>query len=217
MNYHLRHLFSFFFLIYLTFFHFFWVKAETNSVFVEVRFLSSLALNPVRAWLTSCHQLCTCFSSVISVHSVIGLPISEQKKKTLWNKFVPDESKSHFGKFKFPSAIGSMLQKPDPWLGLRFSPERPYRQKLWVLLICFINLHMIAGKHYHPSHLFHCFYLLKSKACLFIKVNEAVHRGICWGDQVKHSWYSAIVSFWREARGCPLKKYPQTLSELVLN
>lgn len=161
--------------------------------FVEGKFVLSIVLNSVRAWLTPCHRLCTCFSSVISVHSVIGLPllpISEQKKNKTLVDFVPDESKSHFGKFKFSSAIGSVLQKPDPWLGLRFSPERSHMQKLWVLLICFINLHIIAGKHYYPCHLFHCFYVLKSKACLFIRVNKVVHRGICWGDQVKHSWHS---------------------------
>lgn len=128
-----------------------------------------LSLNPVRAWLTSCHQLCTCFTSVISVHSVIGLPISEQKKNQLWNKFVPDESKSHFGKFKFPSATGSILQKPDPWLGLRFSPEQPHMQKLWVLLICFINLHMIAESIIIPVTCFTVFMSKKAKPAYLLE------------------------------------------------
>lgn len=190
MNYHLRHLIylNFFKFIWL-FIHFFCVNAETSSVFVEGKFLLSVVLNCVRAWQTPCHRLCICFTSVISVHSVIGL-CQFLNRSLLWNNFVPDENKSHFGKFKFSSAIGSVLQKPDPWLGLRFCPEQPHMWKLWVLLICFINLHIIAEKHYHPCHFFHCFYVLKSKACLFIRVNKAVHRATCQGDQVKHRRHS---------------------------
>lgn len=169
LNDHLRHLFNFL-KICLNFLHFFCVNAETTSVFVEGKFPLSIVLNPVRAWPTSCHQLCTCFTGVISVHSVIGLPplpISEQRKKMpCGTNLYLMKAKANFGKFKFPSSIGSALQNPDPWLGLRFSPEWPHMQKQ-VLLIYFINLQMMAGKHNHPCHLFHCFYVLKSKACLF--------------------------------------------------
>lgn len=63
-------------------------------------------MEPDRPLATDCALVSQVSFSVHCYWAATPANFRTEKKKALWNNVVPDESKSHFGKFKFPSAIG---------------------------------------------------------------------------------------------------------------